>query len=228
MPPPHTVDMECVTSTSTPADEQPLLIEPPNLDFGSVRQESTLEATFILTNRKKTPLLLTRVIPDCGCTVVDFEKGPLGPGESRKILARLRMGKHQGVFSKSLSIAFDDLSQQPVSQVMTCSLRGNIVLKYDLSPGSLAFQRTRADSFEISIMIRDRPEAVEVDLESKDDFLVVRRKITSPLDGSDCAKFVVEFRPELCHESVHNSLLFFGERAQGGLTMYQRIPVVIR
>jgi hypothetical protein len=56
-------------------------------DFGTLKQGEIVECSFKFKNSGTAPLLLTYVEPDCGCTVPEYKKEPIMPGETSSIKA---------------------------------------------------------------------------------------------------------------------------------------------
>jgi hypothetical protein len=54
-------------------------------DFGKIPQGTPVTTVFTFTNIGKEPLILTEVRPTCGCTIADYTKTPVKPGESGSI-----------------------------------------------------------------------------------------------------------------------------------------------
>ncbi|WP_299514292.1 DUF1573 domain-containing protein [Mucilaginibacter sp.] len=54
-------------------------------DFGKIPQGIPVTTVFTYTNVGSEPLILTEVKPTCGCTIADYTKTPVKPGESGKI-----------------------------------------------------------------------------------------------------------------------------------------------
>ncbi len=55
------------------------------LEFGQMEFESNGQREFIFTNTGEAPLLLVRVKSTCGCTVPEWSKEPVNPGEEGRI-----------------------------------------------------------------------------------------------------------------------------------------------
>lgn len=71
-------------------------------DFGTVANGSQLEHVFTFTNTGDAPLKVMKAKPSCGCTVPEWSKDPIAPGEKGsmtvKFDARGRSGKqHKNV-----------------------------------------------------------------------------------------------------------------------------------
>jgi len=50
-------------------------------DFGKIPQGTPVTTVFEYTNIGKEPLILTEVRPTCGCTIADYTKTPVKPGD---------------------------------------------------------------------------------------------------------------------------------------------------
>jgi len=58
------------------------------LDFGARKMGDIVNLTFVCTNTGNKPLYLYEVHPSCGCTLVDYSKAPIAPGQTGKIDAQ--------------------------------------------------------------------------------------------------------------------------------------------
>ena len=54
-------------------------------DFGKIPQGTPVTTVFEFTNVGTTPLIITDVRPTCGCTIADFTKTPVNPGDKGSI-----------------------------------------------------------------------------------------------------------------------------------------------
>jgi hypothetical protein len=54
-------------------------------DFGVVREGEKVFWNFRFTNEGNAPLVINRVKADCGCTVPEFPRTPIEPGEEGRI-----------------------------------------------------------------------------------------------------------------------------------------------
>ena len=73
------------------------------IDFGKVPQNQAVSHRFVFTNQGDAPLVITSVKPGCSCTVADYSKGEIQPGESGFIVASYN-AKKTGVFHKSVAV----------------------------------------------------------------------------------------------------------------------------
>jgi hypothetical protein len=58
------------------------------IDVGERRQNSDVNASYVIYNTGSNDLYIQSVQPDCHCTVADFSKTPIGPNDSTTIILR--------------------------------------------------------------------------------------------------------------------------------------------
>jgi hypothetical protein len=73
------------------------------LDLGVIKQMEPKSAEFRFTNSGENKLLIYNIKPSCGCTNVDWTKGPIKNGESGKISVVYDAGT-VGRFEKSIEV----------------------------------------------------------------------------------------------------------------------------
>ncbi len=54
-------------------------------DFGTLTEGEIVECTFHFKNTGSSPLIIKELVPDCGCTVPEYEKTEILPGKENKI-----------------------------------------------------------------------------------------------------------------------------------------------
>lgn len=55
-------------------------------NYGRAKIGSVISHVFYLTNSGDQPLVISKVVPSCGCTVASFTKEPLRPGTKGEIV----------------------------------------------------------------------------------------------------------------------------------------------
>lgn len=73
------------------------------VDYGDVTKGADGNKTFTFKNTGDAPLVLKLVKPSCGCTVADYPKNPIAPGESGTI----KVGYNTttaGAFNKTIEV----------------------------------------------------------------------------------------------------------------------------
>lgn len=56
-----------------------------NYNFGKIKQGEPVTTYFTVTNISDKPVMITDVVPSCGCTTPEWSKEPLAPNASAKI-----------------------------------------------------------------------------------------------------------------------------------------------
>lgn len=73
-------------------------------DFGKIKQETTNEKVFAFTNTGENPLIIQSAQGSCGCTVPEYPREPIPPGESGEIRVEYKPGQQKGRQSKTVTI----------------------------------------------------------------------------------------------------------------------------
>lgn len=71
--------------------------------FGQIEWKQPVKVEYTITNTGNQPLVLTNVTTSCACTVADWTKSPIAPGEKGTVVA-LFDAEALGHFEKSISI----------------------------------------------------------------------------------------------------------------------------
>ena len=75
------------------------------IELGKLKQDVPTVGVFEVTNIGKEPLLIEQANPTCGCTISDYTKTPIEPGQSGTIKATYN-AKNIGMFEKHLTVKF--------------------------------------------------------------------------------------------------------------------------
>lgn len=75
-------------------------------DFGTFSEkEPVVSCTFSFTNVGESPLIINQAVASCGCTVPEYTKTPVQPGEKGEIKVTYNgAGKFPGHFKKSITV----------------------------------------------------------------------------------------------------------------------------
>ena len=74
-------------------------------DFGTINElDGDVTCEFEVTNTGNSPLLLLRAVSSCGCTVPEFQKEPIRPGQKGIIRVTYHAKGRPGPFTKSVRI----------------------------------------------------------------------------------------------------------------------------
>ena len=93
-------------------------------DFGTINEaDGDVSCEFVVTNKGDAPLLLLKVASSCGCTVPDFSKEPIRPGQTAKITVTYHTKGRPGPFTKSIRV-YDNSKPNNVSML---TITGNVI-----------------------------------------------------------------------------------------------------
>lgn len=97
-------------------------------DFGRIIQGEKVSYSFKFTNAGKSDLIISKVSTSCGCTVPEFPKTPIRPGESNKIAVKFDSENRRGFQNKSITIISNT---QPNSVVLR--IKAQVVLPEEMN-----------------------------------------------------------------------------------------------
>lgn len=110
------------TNETVNADLPEINFKSTEIDYGVISQNSEGTRNFEFTNTGKVPLLLTNVAASCGCTVVEWAKEPIKPGEKGSLTVKYNTAI-VGPFNKSIRV-FSNAKSSPVF----------LIIKGDIKP----------------------------------------------------------------------------------------------
>jgi hypothetical protein len=81
-----------------------ITFEKTNHDFGTIQQGEVVRYKFVFTNTGDAPLIISNTQASCGCTVSDYPKQPISPGEQGEIPVEFDSKGRSNQFSKTITI----------------------------------------------------------------------------------------------------------------------------
>lgn len=94
------------------------------VNFGSVNFGEQVKVTFRFKNTGNKPLILSNVVAGCGCTVPDFTKSPVAPGEQGVVTGAFDSNKsHPGNVRKNIRVTANTKPLQDFELVFTGELK---------------------------------------------------------------------------------------------------------
>lgn len=108
------------TQTAQPQTPQAQTVQPKTYtwnetthDFGKIPVSKPADVTFTVKNGGASPLVMTAAKSSCGCTVAEFTKEPIKPGETGIVKATYNAA-HAGAFTKTVTVTFDGFTSPDV------------------------------------------------------------------------------------------------------------------
>ena len=111
------------TNNTTPAEPVPtgpltaMKFEVYDHDFGNIKQDTQNKKVFTFTNTGDEPLIIESAKGSCGCTVPNYPKNPIPPGEKGEIEVVYSPGKQKGVQNKNVTIVANTEPKQTILRI---------------------------------------------------------------------------------------------------------------
>lgn len=105
------------------ANAPKISFESTNFDFGTRKQNETINCAYKFTNNGKSDLIIRKVKASCGCTATNPEKTVLKPGETSVINAAFNPAGREGKQYKTITIMCND----PYTSVIMLTIQGTVV-----------------------------------------------------------------------------------------------------
>lgn len=92
-------------------------------DFGEFSEDQgKVSCEFAFTNDGNAPLLITRAVASCGCTIPEYPKEPIAPGDSGTIKVTYNAKGRPGAFHKNIYIYANTDPEKT-----TLNIKGNVI-----------------------------------------------------------------------------------------------------
>ncbi len=129
-----TLSAQTATETPAPATDGPVMeFETTEVDYGTIEYNSDPYRSFNFKNTGNEPLQITHAKGSCGCTIPEYPKEPIFPGESAEIKVRYDTKRDTGKpFVKKVTVS----TNEPSGQARVLTIRGT-VLKRTAEPAAL-------------------------------------------------------------------------------------------
>jgi hypothetical protein len=91
-------------------------------DFGDIEEGKTVNTTFEFTNTGDVPLVITNASGSCGCTVPDYPRTPIAPGDKGEIKVSFNSTGRPGKNDKSVTIEANTMPRTTVLKITSTVL----------------------------------------------------------------------------------------------------------
>jgi hypothetical protein len=88
-------------------------------DFGDIFQGDRVEHVFKFKNTGNDHLMLTNVQVTCGCTVPDWPRDPIAPGQSAEITVAFNSAGKMGRQNKTITVISNAVNDYEVVTIVT-------------------------------------------------------------------------------------------------------------
>ncbi|WP_143307323.1 DUF1573 domain-containing protein [Chitinophaga vietnamensis] len=117
--------MRTVEANTNPGKGPVMTFEEKVHDFGEITQGEKVEYSFKFTNTGSKDLIIEDAISSCGCTVPEWPKAPIKPGQSGFLKVVFDSHGKQGYTQKDISVKINDASGYIIGPKIQC----NIIVK---------------------------------------------------------------------------------------------------
>ena len=93
-------------------------------NFGTVKHGEKVTYSYTYTNTGESDLVITNVLPSCGCTVPKYDKNPISPGSTSSIDVVFDTQGRSGSQFKSVKIYSNAMNSK-----ITLTFKANIISK---------------------------------------------------------------------------------------------------
>ena len=129
------------------------------VDLGKILQDRPTTATFEVTNIGKEPLLIEQASPTCGCTISDYTKEPIAPGQSGYIKATYN-AKNLNMFEKHLTVKFAGCED-----IKSITIKGEVIKDEAAEAAKAAKQAAEASKVAAENPEKLKPASETIEME---------------------------------------------------------------
>lgn len=93
-------------------------------DFGVINEGEKVTTEFIVKNTGNADLVIVNAVGSCGCTVPDYKKDPIKPGESAPMQVTFDSNGKPGQQQKTVTLTTNTLAGKEI-----CTIKANVTPK---------------------------------------------------------------------------------------------------
>ena len=93
-----------------------------DFDFGNIKKGEQVEHVYEVTNTGTNPLIISQVKPACGCTVPDYTKDPILPGQKGKITLKFDSTNFDGLVNKQAEV-YANVEKAPIMLTFSANIQ---------------------------------------------------------------------------------------------------------
>ena len=101
-----------------------LALSEANFDFGKLKKGDHVEHIYEVTNTGTNPLIISQVKPGCGCTVPDYTKDAILPGQKGKITLKFDSTNFDGLVNKQAEV-YANVEKAPIVLTFSADIQPN-------------------------------------------------------------------------------------------------------
>ena len=91
-------------------------------DFGEVKKGESVEYVYEITNIGDNPLVISNVIPGCGCTASEYSQEPILPGKKGSVKLKFNSENFEGMQHKQAEV-YANVDKSPIILIFTANVK---------------------------------------------------------------------------------------------------------
>ena len=101
-----------------PEDAAKIEFEEEVFDFGDIKEGEVVEHVFAFKNTGNNPLMISKATGSCGCTVPEWPRDPIAPGQSGEIKVKFNSKGKVGEQDKQVSIQANTIPNKTTIRIV--------------------------------------------------------------------------------------------------------------
>lgn len=93
-----------------------------HFDFGKIKKGEKVQHVYEITNTGSNPLVISEVVPGCGCTAPSFTKEPILPGKKGQITLSFDSSSFDGLVNKEASV-YANVEKSPIVLTFSANIQ---------------------------------------------------------------------------------------------------------
>ncbi len=110
--PPVTAEAGTVNAAVQAMPKTTMAFDNDTFDYGKIKEGTIVEHVFVVKNTGKEPLIISNCRASCGCTIPQWPKDPIAPGESGNIEVKFNSAHKEGEQSKAVTVTANTEPEQ--------------------------------------------------------------------------------------------------------------------
>lgn len=107
-----------ITTEVVTSDDQPVFkFESEEHDFGIIEEGTVVTHEFVFTNSGKAPLVITNAQGSCGCTVPEYPRDPVMPGQKGVIKVSFDSSNRAGRQDKTVTLTANTIPNTKILKI---------------------------------------------------------------------------------------------------------------
>ena len=207
-----------------------IFVEQSTFEFGLIEQGEVIQNVFEITNTGTEPLVISNAKGSCGCTVPNWPKEPVMPGETAQILVKIDSKGKKGKQSKRVTIT---ANTDPAQTFLT--VRGEVeepetekAPAVNSSASEEDFKNTRVDVNNFVLYPNPTAETLNVELKTFQG-QSAEIQIFNPTGQLVNSKIIQEVQNEIYSFDVSNyspGIYVVSTRVEGKMRVAKQISIV--